>query len=133
LGGETMREAVTDSAEACCALCGETEGCFGWNWCSGPECDGGFPKGTCHAKKWSTNFSFAEAYGCAGEGQAWRSGFMSSMLRWKEIPPPCPKPGQPQPEIAGVPGASTINWQGEIVVFDVDSWKMGEGGALCLF
>jgi hypothetical protein len=75
-----------------------------------------------------TPFQFAESYGCSGPGQNWRSGFISSSLRWKDIPPPCPKPGEPELPIKGVPGAAAINWQGDIVVFDVDSWKMGQGG-----
>jgi hypothetical protein len=113
-------------------MCAETDGCFGYNWCAGPTCEGGYTAGTCHAKKWDTPpFNFAESYSCSGDGQAWRSGFMSGMQRWKEIPPPCPAPGQPAPAIAGVPGAARINYVAgpdDIVVFDVDSWKMGEGG-----
>jgi hypothetical protein len=58
---------------------------------------------------------------------------MSGMQRWKEIPAPCPKAGEAAPAIAGLPAAARTNWQGDNVILDVDSWKMGEGGALVVF
>ena len=129
LGGNTLKETTADSPAACCNACSDYDGCSGYNYCSGDTCEGGATKGACHLKAWETPLGFAEAWGCSGEqGQAWRSGFMSGMQRWAAYPPPCPAPGEPAPEIPGLPGASKTNWQGEIVILDVDSWKMGEGG-----
>ena len=129
LAGTTLKELDTDSAASCCAACGENDGCLGYNWCSAEAgCDGGYAKGTCHLKSWETNYGFAEGYGCSGDLQGWRSGFMSGMQRWKESPPPCQKPGEAPLAIPGVPGGVRVNWQGPVLILDADGQKMGEGG-----
>ena len=96
-----------------------------YNFCSEDGCDGGFKKGACHLKRFSGN---APAWGCSGDAQKWRSGLMSPSLRYDATPPPCAAPGAPPSVADGVPTSARANWAGTLVVLDVDSGKMGEGG-----
>ena len=128
-----MKELTTDTAGACCTACGAADGCMGWNWCSsGAGCDGGLPWGACHLKTWVTDGGLAEAWGCSGEGQGWRSGFMSSVQAWKATPPACQGGGAAAAGqvsgVDGVTGATRANWQGAVLLLDTDGQKMGEGG-----
>ena len=96
-----------------------------YNFCSEDGCDGDFKRGACHLKRFSGN---APAWGCSGDAQKWRSGLMSPSLRYEATPPPCAAPGAPASVAAGVPTSARANWAGTLVVLDVDTWKMGEGG-----
>lgn len=99
-----------------------------WNYCAADTCDGGHKRGACHFKRWSA--VNAPAWGCSGDWQTWRSGLASPSLRYDTTPPPCPDPSAPAASgvAAGVPTSVRQNWGGQLVILDVDSWKMGEGG-----
>ena len=63
---------------------------------------------------------------------------MSSTIRLGDIPPPCNAPSGGPGGVEGCPTCKRQNWGGKLVVLDVDSWKMGEGGkrskrGFCLF
>lgn len=99
-----------------------------WNYCSAETC-GDHKRGACHLKRWSSGN--APAWGCSGDWQPWRSGLASPTLRYDTTPPPCADPYSPKPESGVAPGVPTSvrkNWGGQLVILDVDSWKMGEGG-----
>ena len=53
---------------------------------------------------------------------------MSSTIRLGDIPPPCNAPSGGPGGVEGCPTCKRQNWGGKLVVLDVDSWKMGEGG-----
>lgn len=53
---------------------------------------------------------------------------MSSTIKLGDIPPPCNAPSGGPGGVEGVPTGKRQNWGGKLVVLDVDSWKMGEGG-----
>lgn len=53
---------------------------------------------------------------------------MSSTIKLGDIPPPCNAPSGGPGSVEGCPTCKRQNWGGKLVVLDVDSWKMGEGG-----
>lgn len=51
---------------------------------------------------------------------------MSSTIKLGDIPPPCNAPSGGL--VDGCPTCVRRNWGGKLILLDVDSWKMGEGG-----
>lgn len=52
---------------------------------------------------------------------------MSSTVKIGDMPP-CNAPSGGPGGVEGCPTCKRQNWGGKLVVLDVDSWKMGEGG-----